>query len=326
MVNIYKIQVNDVKGQILKELREGDGFISGELLSKRLGISRVAVWKHIHSLQKDGYTVEASPSGYHLLVSPDLLLPCEFPDLEQKINHFFKLSSTMDKARELARRGVEEGTIVIAEQQVQGRGRLGREWLSMPGGIYFTLILRPKISPTYAPKINLMASIAVANTIKKLFDLKAELKWPNDVLIGEKKVCGILAEMDAETDIINFVNLGIGINANNSIPRFEKTAISLKELLGKEVSRKKFFGSVLMEIDRERASLTKLDLIEEWKRISATLNKYVRIVSPSEEIVGQAIDIDSTGALIIKEKNGALKSVVAGDCIHLMKEDLNTDI
>ena len=315
-----------MKGKILKALREADGYLSGELLSNQLGISRVAIWKQIHGLKRDGYKVDASQKGYRLDFSPDLLLPCEFPDLEQRIHHFLRLSSTMDKARELARKGVEEGTIVIAEEQVQGRGRLGREWISTSGGIYFTLTLRPKINPAYAPRLNLMASIAVANTIRELFDLKAELKWPNDVLMGNKKVCGIFAEIDAETDIINFVNIGIGINANNSIPGFEKTAISLKELLGREISRKIFFSSLLMEIDRVRDSLTKADLIEEWKGLSATLNKYVRVVSQSEEIVGRAIDINNDGALMIKEKNGALKNVFAGDCIHLREEELLPDI
>jgi len=306
-----------MKGQILKALREGDGFLSGELLSKRLGISRVAVWKHIHSLQKDGYTVEASPSGYHLLASPDMLLPCEFPDFEHKVYYFLELSSTMDKARELARRGAEEGTIIIAEKQEHGRGRLNREWLSAQGGIYFTLILRPRISPSYAPRITLMASIAVANTIRELFGLDAEVKWPNDVLLKGKKVCGILAEMDAEMDIVNFVNLGMGINANNSIHPFEKTATSLKQSLGKEISRKDVFNSVLAEIDKRQDLLTKEDLIEEWKRLAATLDKDVSITSPGEKIVGRVVDIDSNGALIIEERDGSRRTIIAGDCMHL---------
>jgi len=306
-----------MKGQILKALREGDGFLSGEVLSKRLGISRVAVWKHIHSLQKDGYTVEASPSGYHLLTSPDILLPWEFPDFEYKVYYFPELSSTMDKARELARRGAEEGTIIIAEKQGHGRGRLNREWLSAQGGIYFTLILRPMISPTYAPRITLMASIAIANTIRKLFGLNAEVKWPNDVLLKGKKVCGILAEMDAEMDIVNFVNLGMGINANNSIHPFEKTATSLKQSLGKEISRKDVFNSVLAEIDKWQDLLTKEDLIEEWKRLAATLDRDVSITSPGEKIVGRAVDIDSNGALIIEERNGSRRTIIAGDCMHL---------
>ena len=306
-----------MKGQILKALRERSDYLSGETLSGKLGISRVSIWKHIHSLKEDGYVIEASSRGYRLISSPDLLLPYEFPDLEQKIHYFPAISSTMDSARDLAKRGAKEGTIVIAEAQTRGRGRLSREWLSPEGGIYFTLILRPRISPAYAPRINLMVAVAVAATIRKLLGLKAELKWPNDVLIEGRKVCGILAEIDAETDVINFVNVGIGINANTSIPQFEKTATSLKDVLGREISRKDFLRSLLVEIERRLPLLMKVDLLDEWKKLSATLKKDVRIMSLGEEVIGQAIDIDATGALILKGKDGSLRTVLVGDCIHL---------
>jgi BirA family biotin operon repressor/biotin-[acetyl-CoA-carboxylase] ligase len=320
------MKVNETKRHILKALRECGDYLSGETLSNQLGTSRVSIWKHIHSLIEDGYIIEASPRGYQLISSPDLLLPYEFPSLEKRIHYFPEISSTMDAARELAKRGVEEGTIVIAEAQTRGRGRLSREWLSPVGGIYFTIVLRPRISPAYAPRINLMASIAVAATIRKLFGLKAELKWPNDVLIEGRKVCGILAEMDAEMDVVNFVNVGIGINANTSIPKFEKTVTSLKDALGREISRKEFLSALLIEMERLQPLLMKADLLQEWKKLSVTLNKDVRIAAPGEVIIGRATDIDATGALIIKEKNGSFKKAMAGDCIHLREEALNTDI
>jgi BirA family biotin operon repressor/biotin-[acetyl-CoA-carboxylase] ligase len=315
-----------MKGQILESLRECSEYLSGETLSNQLGVSRVSIWKHIHSLEKDGYVIDADPKGYKLISSPDLLHPYEFPGLEQKIHYFPEIGSTMDAARELAKKGAGEGTIVIAEAQTRGRGRLSREWLSPEGGIYFTFVLRPRISPAYAPRINLMASVAVAATIRKLLGLKAELKWPNDVLIEGRKVCGILAEMDAEMDVVNFVNVGIGINANTSIPQFEKTVTSLKDALGREISRKEFLNVLLMEIERQQPLLMKTDLLEEWKKLSVTLNKDVRIVAPGEVIVGRAIDIDTTGALIIKERNGSVKKAMAGDCIHLREELPNTNI
>jgi BirA family biotin operon repressor/biotin-[acetyl-CoA-carboxylase] ligase len=306
-----------MKGRILKALRECGNYLSGETLSEKLGISRVSIWKHIRSLKKVGYVIETSPKGYRLVSSPDLLLPYEFPDLEQRIHYFPEISSTMDAARELAKKGAEEGTIVIAEAQTRGRGRLSREWLSPEGGIYFTLVLRPRISPAYAPRINLMASIAVATTIRKLFGLKAELKWPNDVLIEGKKVCGILAEMDAEMDVVNFVNVGIGINANISVPQFEKTATSLKDALGKAISRKEFLSALLVEIERQLPLLMKADLLEEWKKLAATLNRDVKVMSLGEEVIGQAIDIAATGALILEAQDGSLRTVLVGDCIHL---------
>jgi BirA family biotin operon repressor/biotin-[acetyl-CoA-carboxylase] ligase len=326
IVNICQTKVNGMKGQILESLRECSEYLSGETLSNQLGVSRVSIWKHIHSLEKDGYVIDADPKGYKLISSPDLLLPYEFPGLEQKIHYFPEIGSTMDAARELAKKGAGEGTIVIAEAQTRGRGRLSREWLSPEGGIYFTFVLRPRISPAYAPRINLMASVAVAATIRKLLGLKAELKWPNDVLIEGRKVCGILAEMDAEMDVVNFVNVGIGINANTSIPQFEKTVTSLKDALGREISRKEFLNVLLMEIERQQPLLMKTDLLEEWKKLSVTLNKDVRIVAPGEVIVGRAIDIDTTGALIIKERNGSVKKAMAGDCIHLREELPNTNI
>jgi BirA family biotin operon repressor/biotin-[acetyl-CoA-carboxylase] ligase len=317
MVNICEAKVNAMNGRILDALRECGGYLSGETLSQRLGVSRVSVWKHIRGLRKDGYVVQSSPRGYRLISSPDLLFPYEFPDLEQRIHYFPEIGSTMDVARELARRGARAGTIVVAESQTGGRGRLSRQWLSPQGGIYFTLILRPKIAPAYAPRINLLAAIAVAATIRKLFGLEAELKWPNDVLIAGKKVCGILAEMDAELDVVNFVNVGIGINANNSATRFEKTATSLKEVLGREISRKGFLGALITEIERWQPLLMKADLLKEWKELSATLNKEVTVMSLGEELTGQAVDIDSTGALILKDRNGSLRTILAGDCVHL---------
>ena len=313
-VNIHKPMTTEMKRRVLEALRERSGYLSGETLANRLGTSRVSIWRHIRRLEKEGYLIETSRNGYRLVSSPDLLLPFEFPGLEQKIHYFSEIGSTMDAARELAKKGAGEGTIVIAEAQTHGRGRLGREWLSPKGGIYFTLILRPKISPVNAPRINLMASVAVAVTIRKLFGLDAGLKWPNDVLIEGKKVCGILAEMDAETDVVNFVNLGIGINANTSIPRFEKTATSLKHAVGEDISRKELLGALLVEIEHRQASLMEASLLEEWRKLSVTLGKDVRIVAPGEVIVGRAIDVDATGALIIREGNGSLKKAVAGDC------------
>jgi BirA family biotin operon repressor/biotin-[acetyl-CoA-carboxylase] ligase len=306
-----------MKGQILNAIRGCGGYLSGEMLSRQLGVSRVSIWKHIRGLKEDGYVIEASARGYKLVSSPDLLLPHEFPDLEQRIHYFPEVGSTMDVARELAKKGAAQGTIVIAEAQTRGRGRLSRDWLSPEGGIYFTIILRPGISPAYAPRVNLMAAVAVATTIRKLFGLKAELKWPNDVLIAGNKVCGILAEMDAEMDIVNFVNVGIGINANNSVTRFGKAATSLKDALGREISRKEFLTALITEIERRQPLLMKPDLLKEWKRLSATLGKEVRVLSLGEEVTGRAIDIDATGALILKGEDGSLRTVLVGDCIHL---------
>ena len=305
-----------MKAGILTGLRESRGYVSGEKLGKSLGVSRVSIWKHIRDLKRDGYVIPTSSRGYRLVSSPDLLLPCEFPGLEEKIHHFYQVGSTMDIARELARKGVAEGTIVVAERQTQGRGRLSRQWQSPPGGIYFTIILRPGITPIYAPRLSLMASVAVADTIRELLGLDARLKWPNDVLIGGKKVCGILAEMDAETDSVNFVNVGVGINANSAISQFE-SATSLKDELGKRISRKEFLASLLAEINRQYALLTEPELLERWRSLSATLNRWVKVTALGEVVEGQAVDIDASGALLVRDRDGVVRTALAGDCVHL---------
>ena len=298
---------------ILRALYQAKGYISGELISKRLGISRVAVWKHIQTLKREGYIIDASPKGYKLISSPDLLLPDEFIGLRQKVYYLKEVSSTMDVAKKLAKRGKE--AIVIAETQTSGRGRLGRRWHSQKGGIYFTIILRPKIGPAHAQIINLMAAVSVARAIRALFNLEAKLKWPNDVLIRGKKVCGILAEMEAEMDVIKFVNLGIGINANNPISLYEEGATSIKEELGRDISRKELLMCVLNEIEKRRSLLGK-EIISEWKALSSTINKKVRIIMQDEVVEGEAIDIDTDGALILRANKG-IRRIIAGDCIHL---------
>ena len=298
---------------ILRALYQAKGYISGELISKRLGISRVAVWKHIQTLKREGYIIDASPKGYKLISSPDLLLPDEFIGLRQKVYYLKEVSSTMDVAKKLAKRGEE--AIVIAETQTSGRGRLGRRWHSQRGGIYFTIILRPRIGPAHAQIINLMAAVSVARAIRSLFNLEAKLKWPNDVLIRGKKVCGILAEMEAEMDVIKFVNLGIGINANNPISLYEEGATSIKEELGRDISRKELLMCVLNEIEKRRSLLGK-EIISEWKALSSTINKKVRIIMQDEVVEGEAIDIDTDGALILRTDKG-IRRIIAGDCIHL---------
>jgi len=305
-----------MKAAILSFLRNSAGEVSGEVLGKELGISRVSIWKHIVNLRQSGYIIGASPRGYRLLSAPDLLLGCEFPELGKKLHHFHSIDSTMDTARELIESGAEEGTVVVAESQNSGRGRLGREWFSPQGGIYFTLVLKPKIAPAYAPRLNMMASVAVAKTLRRLLGVDARLKWPNDVLIEGRKVCGILAEMGAEMDVVKYVTIGVGINANFSIARYGTKVASLRDLKGEKVSRKDIFNSVVKELLRQQSLLTKGELLEEWKGLSATLNREIRIETPGGEITGKAVDIDSNGALIIREKDGSLRTAIAGDCFH----------
>jgi BirA family transcriptional regulator, biotin operon repressor / biotin---[acetyl-CoA-carboxylase] ligase len=319
VVNISRAMAAEMKARILELLRGPDGCLSGQALGRSLGISRVSIWKHVHALKDEGYVIEASKRGYRLVSSPDLLLPYEFPGLAHRIHYFPEIGSTMDVARQLARQGADEGTVVIAESQSRGRGRLDREWISPRGGIYLTMILRPPIGPTYAPRISLMASLAVASTIRSLYGIEAGLKWPNDVLIAGGKVCGILAEMEADVDRVKFVNVGIGMNANAPVSHFETRATSLKAAVGRDISRKELLSALLLEIERQQSRLLEPELLEQWRRLSETLGKEVSIVTPGQVVAGQAIDIDDTGALLIRTVDGVLTKVVAGDCVHVLK-------
>ena len=311
-------------------------YISGEELSKRLEISRTAIWKHIQVLKGEGYKINSQKRlGYSLVSVPDLLLPYEIKRdlrtkiLGQKIYHFKEIGSTTNFAIELARQGTEEGTIVVAEIQTKGKGRLGREWSSPFGGLWLSIILRPDILPTQAPRMTVIAALAVAETIRKLYSLDAFIKWPNDVLIRSpftvhrsplKKVCGILTEMGAEQDTVNYVVIGIGTNLNIGIKKFpiefRKDVTSLEKELGHKIDRVGFTKRMLEEIENFYLLFKKrgfTPILKEWKNLSATLGKRVKAVSGRKIIEGKAVDIDSYGALIIRTKEGKKERILAGD-------------
>ena len=304
------------KGQILKILREKKQVVSGEVLSAALGVSRVAIWKHIRKLQEFGYHIVSTPKGYRLESSPDALFSWEFVGRESKIHYFPVVTSTMDIARDLARRGCPDFTIVIAGRQEKGRGRLKRNWVSSEGGLYFTLVLRPRIPPVLSARVNFAASLALSLTLRKRFNIDARVKWPNDLLVDNRKIAGILSEMEAEADRVTFINVGIGINVNNDPPSGEPLACSLKGLLGKEISRNKLLAEFL-EIFENRIHNEALDdVISEWKRYTLTLNRPVRIVTTRETTEGLALDVDENGSLVIELADGSTKKISHGDCFH----------
>ena len=240
------------------------------------------------------------------------------------IHYFDEVNSTNEKANELAA-NVVEGTVIIAEKQKKGIGRFGREWISPKGGVYVSVILKPKISPIDAPKITLIAGIAVAKGIRKL-GLDAKLKWPNDVLIHGKKVCGILTSISTKEGKVDYVIVGIGINANvdisTSLKELQKSATSLKEELKKEVSTDKIIEDILyaVEINYEIFKFKKGNiyyLLNEWKRLSDTIGKKVKIKMRTEIIEGEAVGVNREGQLVMKLEDDSLKNIIAGECIHL---------
>jgi BirA family transcriptional regulator, biotin operon repressor / biotin---[acetyl-CoA-carboxylase] ligase len=307
-----------MKSKILDLFRSAKDIVSGETLSIALGVSRVSVWKHIQKLQECGYQIEATPRGYQLLMSPDTPFPWEFPQREGLIHYFPEVSSTMDIAREMARKGASHFSVVIAGRQTNGRGRLRRTWHSTDGGLYFTLILRPSIPLQWCFRVNFAASLALCRTIRRLTGLNAAVKWPNDILVDGKKLSGMLSEMEAEAEMVSFITIGIGINVNNDPTGSEPNACSLRQLLGKPVSRKEILAEFLNELqtylDKTDNDLDKT--MAEWKQLTCTLGRRVSVMTPFETSTGLALDIDSIGALILELPDGSHKKVLFGDCMN----------
>ena len=320
--------------KILTVLRNNkDSYISGEDLCKTANISRAAIWKHVEKLRGEGYEIEATPHlGYRLIRVPDSLIPSEIrwklkaKILGREILSYKKVDSTNTVAYGLAKDGMKEGAVVIADEQSKGKGRQGRNWMSPSGGgIYLSCILRPSIAPNEIAKITLLAAVAVAKSVREVSGLSAMIKWPNDILINNKKICGILTEMKAEQDRVDFIILGIGINANTKAKSLPKGASSLKEELrhmgiAAEVSRIELVKKILETIDAEYCRLKKEGfdhIIEEWKHLSSMLGSRVKVVLPNRSFEGQAHDIDPDGALVVRLDSGILERISSGDIVML---------
>jgi BirA family biotin operon repressor/biotin-[acetyl-CoA-carboxylase] ligase len=316
-----------VKERILDYLKKEHEYLSGDEIASRLGISRQGLWKHIQDLKDSGYDIVAVPHlGYRLESSPDRLFALEIAHglntkfIAKKIHYFDYLSSTMDLAMQLGIQAAPHGTLVLAEAQTKGRGRLGRSWFSPKyKGIYFSLILRPEISPSASPVLTLLAAVSICEAIKKVVGLDAQIKWPNDIFICNKKISGILTEMNAEVDKVNFVVIGIGLNANNDKKSLIAQATSLKEQAGQPVSRVLLLQELLRRIENNYSLLedkgTQI-IIDKWRSFSLTLGRRVKVYCQDKHIEGQAVDIDQDGALLIRKDSGLTQKVFSGDVMH----------
>ena len=306
----------------------GGDFISGESIAGELGISRTAVWKHVQKLRENGYEIlSRERCGYKLKDAPDLLLPSEIQiGLRTKIigvemEYRPSVDSTNRVAKRLAYHGAEEGTIVVAEEQTGGKGRLERNFFSPRGkGIWFSIILRPKFLAKDAPKCTLMAAVAVAEAMNR-FRLKAEIKWPNDIMFDGRKLVGILTEISGEIGKITYIVVGIGINVNISRDEFPEElrpiAASLSEISGKEISRVELLRAVLEEFDKLYLEVNESGfnkIIKRWKKYNVTLGKEVSVISAGDgkTFTGKAVDLNADGALVVETKKG-LREVYAGD-------------
>lgn len=234
--------------------------------------------------------------------------------------YFRELASTNQMARLLAEKVLREGTVTIAEKQTRGRGRFNREWVSPPNGLWLSIVLRPRAQAKHLPKLTLMASVAVAKTLRRLYGLKAEIKWPNDVLVNGRKVCGLLTEAETKGESTEFAVVGIGINANfdlSALPEsLEYSSTTLKHELKREIRREVLLGSLLEEMESlyDQFSRERFDqLIDEWRNLAGMLGASVEIRADERKIQGQAVDIDQDGALILRLKDGGTRTVAFGD-------------
>lgn len=336
--------------KLLSLLKERWGvFVSGEELSELLSISRTAVWKHIHHLKELGYEIVAQPHlGYRLIATPDLLIATELhynlgtEIIGSRIHSLEITDSTQFVAHRLAREGAPEGTVILAEEQQRGRGRMGRNWYSPRGsGIWASIILRPRMSPVKAIGITLLSAVAIVKSIREITGLSAVIKWPNDILIQKKrrpldrttgrrklaasipslrKVGGILTELSAELDIVRYVIVGIGINVNTPMERFpdrlKDSAGCLSDEVGEKISRVRLTQEIFRQLERYYLSFqggSLVSIINEWRIHSTTLGKQVRVNLQDRILEGQAVDLDNDGTLLVRLDNGVIERVVGGD-------------
>lgn len=325
------MQGSATRAIILCRLRETNGYVSGQTLAVALGMSRPAVFKHVQRLREEGYQIEATPRlGYRLAAMPDVLAVEELrARLETKIvgrqlHHLVAAASTNDVVRELATAGAPEGTVVVAERQEAGRGRLGRAWASPPGGIYFSFVLRPTLPPHQLGHITLMTAVAVASAIRQSTGVAATIKWPNDVLVDERKLVGILTEMTGETDVVRFVIIGVGINANTSpsdYPRAARPSLTtLAAVLGHPVDRAALLVAVLQRLDAEWGRLSAgktAAVLDEWRTLSSTMGRRVRVTTVAGVAEGYAQRINDAGELVVVDDAGRTQAFASGEVQHL---------
>jgi len=305
---------------------EGQGWQSGAAIAQRMGVSRAAVWKRVERLRERGYGIEASAGrGYRLVRSSDRLLPEEIARhyqpriLRGALVHRETIDSTNRLAAELARAGAEEGTVVLAEQQTAGRGRLGRTWVSPARlNLYASVVLRPAMPPLEVPRLTLVAGIAVADAIARTVPLPVEIKWPNDVLLAGRKVAGVLTELEAETERVRFVIVGIGVNLNAARsdfpPELQSKATSLALASGAPVDRAAFAARLLSALDAHYATFLRggfAALRQRYEELHCLTGRRVTI-DGKPPLTGVVRGVDDGGALLV-ESGGTIERVISGE-------------
>lgn len=322
----------DTRERLCHVLKKHAGtWVSGQELGRGLGLSRTAVWKHVRALRNEGYDIAASPRrGYRLCGAPDRLLDREVRENlaasifgRQAIHHLSVTDSTNLRAWELAGAGAEEGTLVIAEQQTAGRGRRGRGWFSPAGeGIYLSLVLRPRLSPADAPRITLLAAVAAAEALRSGGGLDCRIRWPNDIVVGKRKLAGILTEIRTEMDGIHFAVLGLGVNVNTRVfPRdLEGRATSIQAETGFRKPRLQLLQAFLQAFESGYGRIREpgfRGVLARWEALAHLPDSLIRVTWGGRTVTGRARGIDGHGRLMVEDARGALHRVYSGDVIEL---------
>ena len=301
--------------------------MTAEELCLHVHVSRQTVWKHILQLRDLGYDISSVPHlGYQLVSCPDRLYPAEVSaglhtrTIGKAVHYYDHVASTMDVAMRLAQDKAPEGTVVIAETQTAGRGRLGRSWVSPKyKGLYFSIIVRPDTAIGEVASITLMAAVSVCAAVRRTCGLDAQIKWPNDILLGQRKLGGILTEMNAGVDRVNYCVIGIGINVNSDKKTLVDGAVSLAQGAGSAVNRVELFRELLRQFERYYLKFKKQEvglILDAWRQFSVTLGARVRIDMHKGRLDGVAVDIDTDGGLMVRRDSGLIEKVFAGDVVH----------
>ena len=316
-----------MKGEILKLLKETDGYVSGQELCRRFGVSRTAVWKVVNQLKEEGYEIEAVRNrGYALKGAGDVLSEAELLSCLEtewaggRIVYFDATDSTNAQAKRLAEAHAPHGTLVVSDRQDGGKGRRGRSWASPSGvGIWMSLILRPEIAPSSASMLTLAAALAVREGIQEETGLSPLIKWPNDLVLNGKKICGILTEMSTELMEIQYVITGIGINVNQrEFPsEIRDTATSLSLEAGRCFRRSSLIAAILKAFEKDYAAFLKTGdlslLLEEYNACLVNRGKEVCILDPSGEYRAVAEGIDESGSLLVTLPDGTRREIISGE-------------